>query len=186
MIFTETKLKGAYIIDVKRIEDDRGFFARTFCQREFNEHGLKTNIVQSNVSYNKRRATLRGLHIQLTPYEETKLVRCCRGSIYDVIVDLRKDSETCKQWIGAQLTSSNYKMLYIPAGFAHAFITLEDDTEVEYQVSEFYTPSAEKGFRWNDPSFNIIWPIEPQLISEKDQAHPFFKPELPKPSSLKE
>src|SRR5215217_18507 len=132
MIFTETKLKGAFIIDIKKLEDDRGFFARSYCKNEFEAHGLNTNVVQANVSYNKKKGTLRGLHMQLSPYGETKLVRCTRGSLYDVIVDLRPDSPTLKQWIGVELRADNYRMLYVPEGFAHSFITLEDDTEATY------------------------------------------------------
>jgi dTDP-4-dehydrorhamnose 3,5-epimerase len=180
MIFTETKLKGAFIIDVKRLEDERGFFGRSYCEREFEEYGLNTNVVQANVSHNKKKGTLRGMHMQISPYEETKLVRCTRGAIYDVIIDMREDSETYKQWIGVELTADNFRMLYVPEGFAHGFITLEDNTDVTYQVTQFYTPGSEKGIRWNDPAFNIEWPIEPVVISEKDQAHPDFERELSK------
>jgi dTDP-4-dehydrorhamnose 3,5-epimerase len=178
MIFTETKLKGAYIIDVKRIEDERGFFGRSYCEKEFEEYGLNTNIVQTNVSYNKKKGTLRGMHMQITPYEETKLVRCTRGAIYDVIIDMRENSDTYKQWIGVELTADNYRMLFVPEGFAHGFITLEDNSDVTYQVTQFYTPGSEKGIRWNDPAFNIEWPIEPVVVSEKDQAHPDFEKAL--------
>jgi dTDP-4-dehydrorhamnose 3,5-epimerase len=177
MIFTETKLKGAYIIDVKRLEDERGFFGRSFCQKELNEYGLRTNVAQANVSFNKHKATLRGMHMQLDPFSETKLVRCTRGAIWDVIIDLRLDSPTYLEWIGVELTASTYRMLYVPENFAHGFITLEDNTDVTYQVSQFYTPSAERGFRWDDPSFNIDWIIEPQIISEKDKSHPTFRKE---------
>jgi len=175
MIFTETKLKGAYIIDVKRLEDERGFFGRSYCQREFEALGLNTNAVQANVSYNKQKGTLRGMHMQLRPHSETKLVRCTRGAIYDVIVDLRQESDTFKQWIGVELTADSYRMLFVPEGFAHGFITLEDNTDVTYQVTQFYTPFAERGYRWDDPAFNIQWPIAPTLISAKDQAHPLFE-----------
>ncbi len=175
MLFTETKLKGAYIIDVKRLEDERGFFGRSYCLREFEALGLNTNAVQANVSYNKKKATLRGMHMQLAPHEETKLVRCTRGAIYDVIVDLRPESSTFKQWIGVELTADSYRMLYVPEGFAHGFITLEDNTDVTYQVTQFYTPGAERGYRWDDPAFNIKWPIEPVIISEKDRAHAPFE-----------
>lgn len=178
MIFTETKLKGAFIIDVKRIEDERGFFGRSYCQQEFATYGLNTNAVQHNVSYNKIKGTLRGMHMQSAPHEETKLVRCTRGAIYDVIIDMREGSETYKQWIGVMLTSDNYRMLYVPEGFAHGFITLEDNTDVTYQVTQFYTPGAERGFRWDDPSFNIDWPIAPVVISEKDKAHPLLHAEM--------
>ena len=177
MIFTETKLKGAYIIDVKRIEDERGFFGRSFCQREFEALGLNTNAVQANVSFNKKKGTLRGMHMQLRPYGETKLVRCTRGSIYDVIVDLRQESETFRQWIGVELTADSYRMLFVPEGFAHGFITLEDNTDVTYQVTQFYTPVAERGFRWDDPAFDIQWPFQPSLVSQKDQAHAWFQEE---------
>jgi dTDP-4-dehydrorhamnose 3,5-epimerase len=175
MIFTETKLKGAYIIDVKRLEDERGFFGRSYCQREFEALGLNTNAVQANVSYNKQKGTLRGMHMQLRPHSETKLVRCTRGAIYDVIVDLRQESDTFKQWIGVELTADSYRMLFVPEGFAHGFITLEDNTDVTYQVTQFYTPFAERGYRWDDPAFNIQWPIAPTLISAKDKAHPLFE-----------
>lgn len=174
MIFTETALKGAFILEIKKIEDERGFFGRSWCQKEFEDHGLVSSIVQTNVSFNKYKATLRGIHYQAAPYEETKLVRCTRGSIFDVIVDLRKESATYKSWIGVELNSSNYKLLYVPKNFGHAYITLEDDTEVTYQVSEFYAPGAEKGIRWNDPNIGIEWPIVPEIISEKDQIQPLF------------
>lgn len=181
MNFTETKLKGAYIIDVKRIEDERGFFGRSYCSNEFKEFGLNTNAVQNNISYNIKKGTLRGMHMQKAPYGESKLVRCTRGAIYDVIVDMRADSPTFKQWIGVELTADNYKMLYVPEGFAHGFITLEDNTDVTYQVTQFYTPGFEQCFRWDDPAFNIQWPIEPVVISEKDQAHSFLSEDLATP-----
>jgi len=175
MLFTETKLKGAYIIDVKRLEDERGFFGRSYCKQEMEEYGLNTNMVQANVSYNKKKATLRGMHMQAAPYAETKLVRCTRGAIYDVIIDMREDSETYKQWIGVELTADNYRMLFVPEGFAHGFITLEDNTDVTYNVTQYYTPGSERGIRWNDPAFNIVWPIAPEIISEKDRAVPDFE-----------
>ncbi|MCC9166769.1 dTDP-4-dehydrorhamnose 3,5-epimerase [Pontibacter harenae] len=174
MIFTETKLKGAYIIDVKRLEDERGFFGRSYCEREFEEYGLNVNVVQANVSHNPQKGTLRGMHLQLAPNEETKLVRCTRGALFDVIVDLREGSETYKQWVGVELTADSFRMLYVPEGFAHGYLTLEDNTDAFYQVTQFYSPGSEKGLRWDDPAFNIEWPIEPQLISEKDKSHPFF------------
>ncbi|WP_076667762.1 dTDP-4-dehydrorhamnose 3,5-epimerase [Pontibacter indicus] len=175
MIFTETKLKGAYIIDIKKLEDERGFFGRAYCQKEFEEHGLNTNLVQANVSYNYKKGTLRGMHMQLAPHAETKLVRCTRGAIFDVIIDLRPDSETYKQWIGVELTADNYRMLYVPEGFAHGYMTLEDNSDVMYQVTAFYAAGAERGHRWNDPAFNIQWPMEPVVISEKDQQHPLLE-----------
>ncbi|WP_374164810.1 dTDP-4-dehydrorhamnose 3,5-epimerase [Arcticibacter sp. MXS-1] len=177
MIFTETELKGAFIIDVKRLEDDRGFFGRSYCANEFKEHGLNINVVQANVSHNKQRGTLRGMHMQQDPFGESKLVRCTRGAIYDVIVDMRSDSATYKQWIGVELTADSFRMLYVPEGFAHGFITLEDNTDVTYQVTQFYTPQAERGYRWDDPAFNIQWPIEPVVISPKDQVHPLLNSE---------
>lgn len=179
MIFTETKLKGAFILDVKRLEDERGFFGRSYCKDEFEAHGLNTNAVQANVSYNKAAGTLRGMHMQEAPFGETKLVRCTRGSIYDVIVDLRTNSDTYKQWIGVKLTADSYRMLYVPEGFAHGFITLEDNTDVTYQVTQFYTASAERAYRWDDPAFNIKWPVTPTVISAKDQAHLPFEVPIP-------
>jgi dTDP-4-dehydrorhamnose 3,5-epimerase len=170
MIFIETKLKGAYIIELEKIEDKRGFFARAWCQKEFEARGLTGRVVQANVSFNKKKGTLRGMHYQIHPYEETKLVRCTRGSIYDVIVDLRPHSTSHKQWVGVELTAKNYKMIYVPEGFAHGFQTLEDKTEVTYQVSQSYTPGAEAGVRYNDPVFRIYWPLGVQVISDKDES----------------
>ncbi|HXV42374.1 MAG TPA: dTDP-4-dehydrorhamnose 3,5-epimerase [Anaerolineae bacterium] len=174
MIFHETKLKDAYIIEIEKREDERGFFARGWCQHEFEAHGLVPRIVQANISYNKKRGTLRGMHYQIAPYAETKLVRCTRGALYDVIIDLRPASPTYKQWLGVELTAENYKMLYVPEGFAHGFITLEDITEATYQVSQFYTPGAEGGIRYDDPAFGIKWPVEVQVISAKDQSWPDY------------
>ncbi len=184
MKFTETKLKGAFIIEPERLEDERGFFARTWCQREFREHGLNPALVQCNISYNIKKGTLRGMHYQAAPYEEAKLVRCTSGSIYDVIIDLRPDSPTYCQWVAVELTAHssahssqltiNHKMLYIPEGFAHGFLTLVDNTEVFYQMSEFYMPEYARGVRWNDPAFGIQWPIDISIISEKDRQFPDF------------
>jgi dTDP-4-dehydrorhamnose 3,5-epimerase len=174
VIFIETKLKGAFIIELERLEDERGFFARSFCQKEFEERGLNPCIVQCNVSYNKNRGTLRGMHYQTAPYEEVKLVRCIRGAIYDVAIDLRKDSPTLKQWIAVELTAENHRMLYIPEGFAHGFQTLKDNTEVFYQVSAFYHPESDKGVRWNDPAFRIVWPDDIRVISDRDRKCPDF------------
>ena len=176
MIFKETKLKDAYLIEIEKLEDRRGFFARAWCQREFEAHGLVSRIVQANISYNRKKGTLRGLHYQVAPYAETKLVRCTRGAIYDVIIDLRPDSPTYMQWLGVELTAENYKMLYVPEGFAHGFQTLADETEVTYQVSQFYTPGAEGGVRYNDPAFGIEWPLAVQVISDKDQNWPDYSP----------
>lgn len=175
MLFTETKLKGAFIIDIKRLEDERGFFARSYCKNEFETYGLNTNVLQANVSYNEKKGTLRGMHMQLAPHEESKLVRCTRGSIYDVIIDMRPASATYKQWIGVELSDTGYRMLYVPEGFAHGFITLEDNTHVTYQVTQYYHAGAEQCYRWDDPAFNIKWPIEPVLISDKDLAHPLIE-----------
>ena len=172
MIFKETKLKGAYILEIEPIKDERGFFARSWCKREFEEKGLKAEIAQINVSHNPKKGTLRGLHYQVSPHEETKLIRCTKGALYDVIVDMRPESPTFKQWFGVELTAENHKMLYVPEGFAHGYLTLTDDVEASYQVSEFYTPGAEKGIRWDDPEFNIEWPVPIAVISEKDKNQP--------------
>ncbi len=168
MQFTETKLKSGFIIDIQKIEDDRGFFARSFCKNEFKEQGISSDLAQANISFNKYKGTLRGLHYQGSPHEEAKLVRCTKGAIFDVMVDLREDSPTFCQWVGAELTAENHRMLLIPEGFGHGFQTLEDNTEVIYQVSEFYTPSAEKGALYNDPAFGIEWPLDVSVISDKD------------------
>ena len=176
MIFTPTKLKDAFIIDLDRREDNRGFFARAWCQNEFTENGLNPRLVQCNLSFNDHRGTLRGMHYQVTPHEEVKVVRCTRGAIFDVIIDLRPDSPTYMEWLGVELTADNRKMLYVPEGFAHGYQTLEDATETFYQVSEFYTPGAESGIRWNDPAFRIEWPeVESRLMSEKDQSWPDYR-----------
>jgi dTDP-4-dehydrorhamnose 3,5-epimerase len=174
MIFEETKLKGAYIIDLEKHEDDRGFFARTFCRNELTANGLIADVAQANMSLSKTRGTVRGMHYQKAPYEETKLVRCTRGALYDVIIDLRPDSLTYSQWIGVELSADNYRMLFVPKNFAHGFITLADDTEATYLVSQFYAPGSELGIRWNDPRFGIQWPIAVQVISEKDENWPDF------------
>lgn len=176
MKFTETKLPGAYIIDLDKIGDDRGFFARAFCLKEFREHGLIDTIVQVNNSNASKKGTLRGLHYQLDPAAETKLVRCIRGSLYDVIVDLRSGSPTFGEHCGVELSAENRRMFYVPKGFAHGFITLEDDTEALYFVDEFYAPDLERGIRWDDQRFSIDWPMEPQVISEKDRNNPDFDP----------
>jgi dTDP-4-dehydrorhamnose 3,5-epimerase len=172
MIFEETELIGAYVIHLEELGDERGFFARAWCAREFEAAGLSTDLVQTNFSYNIRAGTLRGLHYQVAPHQESKLVRCIRGAIYDVIVDLRKDSESYRQWTGVELSARNRRSLYVPAGFAHGFQTLEDETEVLYQVSEFYTPGAERGLRYDDPAVGIDWPLEVSAISDKDASWP--------------
>ena len=176
MIFTSTPLAGSYLIEPDLISDERGFFARTYCRNEFADKGLNPNLVQCNISYNKVRGTLRGMHYQKAPYAEAKLVRCTQGGIYDVIIDLRSDSKTFTQWFGVELTAENRKALYVPEGFAHGFITLKDDTEVLYQMSEFFHAECAAGARWNDPVFSIQWPVEVKVISERDQNYQDFKP----------
>lgn len=175
MKFIETRLKGAYIIEIELLEDERGFFARTFCQTEFEAHGLNPRLVQCSLSFNRRKGTLRGMHFQVAPMAESKLVRCTKGAIYDVILDLRPDSSTYCQWVAVELSGDNYRMLYIPEGFAHGFQTLEEDTEVFYQMSEFYAPEYARGVRWDDPAFNIEWPLKTRILSKKDMSYPFVK-----------
>jgi len=175
MIFIETKLAGAYIIKPELYQDERGFFARTWCQREFTQHSLNPHLVQCNISFNEKKGTLRGMHFQIPPYAEAKLVRCTMGAIYDVLIDLRPDSPTFREWVAVELTSQNRTMLYIPAGFAHGFQTLADQSEVFYQMSEFYHPESACGVRWNDIAFRIEWPISNMVISPKDIAYPDFQ-----------
>ena len=164
------------MIVLEKREDERGFYARTWCRKEFEAHGLKADLVQSNLVFSKRKGTLRGIHYQAAPYEETKLVRCTSGAIFDVCVDVRPSSPTFKQWIGVELTEDNYRMLYIPEGCAHGFLSLRDNTEVIYQASQFYTPNSEQGIRWDDPFFNIEWPeTEARIISSKDQNWPDYR-----------
>lgn len=176
MKFKQTPLKGAYLLDLEIIEDDRGFFGRVFSSEEFEKHSLESRVVQINNSFSKEKGTLRGLHYQLAPKAETKIVRCIRGSLYDVILDIRKDSETFGQAFGATLSAENRTMMYVPKGFAHGFITLEPDTEMLYFVSEYHSPEHERGISWNDSKFSINWPIEPTVISKKDRAHSDFDP----------
>jgi dTDP-4-dehydrorhamnose 3,5-epimerase len=177
MIFTETELPGAFIIEPKRLEDARGFFARIYCSKEFKEHALEESFPQCNISFNKSRGTVRGMHYQSSPYEEVKLVRCTRGAVYDVIVDLRPTSPTHLKWIGVELTEENHKMLYVPKGFGHGYQTLTDASEVFYHVSQFYTPEAEKGLRWNDPAIGIEWrDVGEIFISEKDSNWSEYAP----------
>jgi len=176
MIFTETPIPGAYVIELDKRGDDRGFFARAFCVNEFDAHGLDRNVAQINNSLSAERGTLRGMHYQLPPQAETKIVRCVRGSLWDVILDLRQGSATFGHWHGAELSAANRKMMYVPKGFAHGFLTLEDNTEVFYLVTAFYAPELERGVRWNDPRFGIRWPFEPVVISDKDRNLPDFDP----------
>jgi dTDP-4-dehydrorhamnose 3,5-epimerase len=172
MKFLPTRLPGVWIVDLEKHGDDRGFFARSWCRREFEEHGLNPNLVQCSVSFNLKKGTLRGMHYQVTPHEEAKLVRCTRGSICDVAVDLRPTSPAFGKWTAEELTADNGRALYIPGGFAHGFQTLSDSTEVFYQMSEFYHPESARGVRWNDPAFGIIWPIPNPIISERDKNLP--------------
>jgi dTDP-4-dehydrorhamnose 3,5-epimerase len=176
MIFTETPLQGAYVIELDKIEDERGFFARAFCRDEFAENDLSTSFVQVNNSLAVEKSTLRGMHYQLAPKAETKLVRCIRGALHDVIIDLRDGSETFGKYFSVELTAENRKMLYVPKGFAHGFITLCDNTEAFYFADEFYAPDNERGVRWDDPTFGISWPLEPAVLSEKDRSLPDFDP----------
>ncbi|WAH37696.1 dTDP-4-dehydrorhamnose 3,5-epimerase [Alicyclobacillus dauci] len=171
MKFIELKLAGSYLIELEPIHDERGFFARSWCVNEFEAHSLHTRLVQCNVSYNKKRSTLRGMHYQASPHQEAKLVRCTRGALYDVIVDLRPNSSTFQQWIGIELTADNHRSLYVPEGFAHGFQTLVDDTEVFYQMTEFYSPESARGLRWDDPVFGICWPIDNPILSDRDKGY---------------
>ena len=172
MLFTETKLQGVYIIDPERIADERGFFARTWSHSEYADHGLNPTLAQCSISYNARRATLRGMHYQAAPYAETKLVRCTMGAIYDVIIDLRPESPTLREWVAVELSATNRRMVYIPPGFAHGFQTLEDRSEVFYQISEIYAPKFARGVRWDDPAFGVAWPEAPQVIADRDRSYP--------------
>ena len=178
MKFTETSLKGAFVIELEKLGDDRGFFARYFCAREYEQHGLGHRIIQINNSLSKYRGTLRGMHYQLAPKAEDKVVRCIRGALLDVIIDLRPDSPTFKRHFKIELTAENRSMLYVPKGFAHGFMTLAEDTEALYLVTEFYSPEHERGVRWNDPQFGIDWPMTPVVISDKDRSQADFQPEI--------
>jgi len=171
MLFQEVKLKGAYILEPERLDDERGFFARTFCQQEFKAIGIGFNIVQSNISYNREKGTLRGMHYQTAPHEEAKIVTCVRGSIYDVIIDLRLDSPTYCKWFAIELSDKSYISLYIPKGFAHGFQTLENNVIISYQMSEFYWPESARGVRWDDPAFKIKWPVPSPIISAQDNSY---------------
>jgi dTDP-4-dehydrorhamnose 3,5-epimerase len=172
--FTETTLKGAYIIGIEKLEDDRGFNARAVCQKEFTPHGLTSQFIQANILFNRKKGTLRGFHYQVPPRAETKLFRCVRGAVFDVIIDLRSDSPTYKKWFGVELSAVNYKMLYLPRNFAQGFITLADDTELFYQVSEFHSPGHERGIRYDDPAFGVSWPVSVDVISNKDKSWPNY------------
>jgi dTDP-4-dehydrorhamnose 3,5-epimerase len=177
MQFVQTPLPGAFVLEIEPRSDDRGFFTRYFCQKEFEAHGLKPLVAQCNLSFNHQPATMRGMHYQAQPAAETKLVRCTRGAIYDVIVDLRPESSTYLQHFGVELTEENRKQLYVPELFAHGYLTLSGGAEVSYQVGEFYTPGCERGIRYNDPALNIGWPIEVKIVSPKDASWPDFVPQ---------
>ena len=172
MIFSETPLPSAYVIEPERLEDARGFFARSWCQREFTARGLTARIVQCDISFNKLKGTLRGLHYQVAPHQEAKVVRCTMGAVYDVIVDLRAESPTFRQHFGVVLSAQDRRMLFVPEGFANGFQTLEDDSEVLYLMSEFYSPEHAAGVRWNDGALAIKWPLPPSVMSERDRSYP--------------
>jgi len=175
MIFRPTKVSGVFEIEIETNADDRGFFARTWCRNEFEEHGLNPSLVQCSLSFNKRKGTLRGMHFQGAPYEETKVVRCTRGTIYDVVLDLRPQFGTFKQWTSVVLSAEKRNMIYVPEGCAHGFLTLDDNSEVFYQMAEFYHPELSCGVRWDDPAFQIAWPEPVQVISERDRTYPDFE-----------
>lgn len=179
MIFAETKLAGAYVIEQELFRDERGFFTRSWSEHEFAAHGLDGRMLECNISFNRRRGTLRGMHFQRAPHAQAKLVQCATGAIYDVIVDLRPDSHTFKQWVGVELSAENHLMLYVPEGFAHGFQTLADDTQVSYHVTDVYAPELADGVRWDDPAFRIEWPDnggEERIIIARDRAYPDFRP----------
>lgn len=174
MKFTETSLNGSFVVEIEQLVDARGFFARSWCAREFAEHGLPENMVQSSVSFNLKTGTLRGMHYSIFPADESKLVRCTKGSIYDVIVDLRRGSDTYLDHFGIALSEQNHKALFIPPGFAHGFLTLEENTEILYMMNDYYKPGCARGCRWNDPLFNINWPTEIKVIDERDRNYPDY------------
>lgn len=174
MKFTETPLRGAFVVEPERMVDERGFFARTWCREEFQQRGLAGEFAQCSISFNARKGTLRGMHYQIAPHAEAKLVRCTLGSVYDVIIDLRHDSPSFKRWFAVELTETNRRQLYVPVGFAHGFQTLQDDTELFYQISCAYAAEFARGVRWNDPEFGIVWPDDHRTISSRDQQYPNF------------
>ncbi len=174
MIFCPTKLPGVFVIEPEKRGDDRGFFARSFCRQEFEANGLNPHVSQCNISFTRSKGTLRGMHFQAAPYAEAKLVRCTRGTIYDVIIDLRVQSSAFKQHVAVELSAENHKMIYVPEGCAHGFQTMEDDTEVFYQMSQDYAPDYARGVRWNDPAFGIEWPHAEPIILQRDRSYPDF------------
>jgi dTDP-4-dehydrorhamnose 3,5-epimerase len=173
--FIPTTIQGVWLVEPQRADDQRGFFARTWCQREFESRGLRSSFVQCSISFNIKMGTLRGMHYQIAPHSEAKLVRCTRGALYDVVLDLRTESPTFRQWIAAELTADNHRMMYVPEGCAHGFQTLTGRTEVFYQISEFYHPQCAAGVRWDDPAFMITWPFPPTVLSTKDREYPPFE-----------
>ena len=178
MQFEETELRGAFVIDVDRLEDERGFFGYTFNSDDFAAHGLETRIVQENISYNARRNTLRGMHYQVAPDAQPKLIRCTQGAVYDVVIDLRPDSATHRNWIGVELTAENHRMIYVPAGFAHGFQTLQDHTELLYLMFAPYAPASARGVRWDDPAFGVEWPAaDDRIINERDRTYSDYPPD---------
>lgn len=177
MRFEETALDGAYVVEIEKIGDERGFFGRAWCAKEFEQRGLASNICQINSSYSVDAGTIRGLHYQVPPHAESKYIRCTQGRIFDVIIDLRRQSPTFLQWTGIELSAAEHKMLYVPEGFAHGFVTLEPNSEVYYPVTAYYEPSAERGIRFDDPLFNIAWPVPVTVYSDKDRSHPDFEPD---------
>jgi dTDP-4-dehydrorhamnose 3,5-epimerase len=174
MIFKETRLKGAFVVELEKRVDERGFFARAWCRHEFGSRGLSSDIVQCNISFNHQRGTLRGMHYQAAPHEEIKIVRCIKGAVCDVVIDLRPNSETFKEWHAVELTADNRKMMYVPKGFAQGFLTLTDDCEIFYQMSTDYAPAFARGVRWNDSAFGIEWPEKITVISKRDNTYPDF------------
>ena len=175
MIFNRTKLEGAYIIEIEKHGDERGFFSRSWCNKELEDHGLNSKMVQANIGFSLKKGTLRGLHFQMPPYQEVKVVRCTMGAIFDVIVDLRPDSPTYKQWVSVELNSENRKMIYVPEGFAQGYVTLTDNTEMCYNTSQFYAPDFARGVRYDDPSFSIKLPIDVTVISKADKSWPDYE-----------
>lgn len=175
MLFEKTNVEGAVVIAPELHRDERGFFARTWCTNEFRDHGLNPKLVQCSLSFNPKKGTLRGMHYQAEPTPETKLVRCTRGALYDVVLDLRRNSATYLKWAAIELTAENHRGLYIPEGCAHGFVTMESDTEAFYQMSEFYYADGARGVRWNDPAFGIIWPLDVEVISDRDRTYPDFE-----------
>jgi dTDP-4-dehydrorhamnose 3,5-epimerase len=174
VIFSAARIAGAWLIDIEQLGDERGFFARTWCQRELTAHGLDAGIAQESISWNRHKGTTRGLHFQRPPHDEVKIVRCTRGAIFDVIIDIRPDSPTFRHWQGVELSADNHRAFYVPKGCAHGFQTLADETEVAYVISAFYAPEAAAGYRYNDPAFGISWPLPVTIISENDLRWPDF------------